>query len=227
MISAMPEGLRLAELMAALSLASDLGMGQPLEQALRTCLIAMGIGERIGLGPEELSEVYYTALLRFLGCSAAAHEAAQMTGGDEITFRASVAPVLGAPPREFAAQVMPRVGVGQGALRRLQLVAGMMTGGKERIRAGLVAHCEVAEALAQRLALPGGVRAALAAAFEQWNGEGLPNGLAGEAIPLPARIVFLARDAEILQRCGEARGRCRPSGRGAPSRTIPLSPARF
>jgi hypothetical protein len=46
---------------------------QPLEQALRTCLIAIGIGERTGLGPETLSEVCYTALLRFLGCSSDAH----------------------------------------------------------------------------------------------------------------------------------------------------------
>jgi hypothetical protein len=47
----MSEGLRLAELLAALSLATDLGMGQPLEQALRTCLIALELGQRLRLGP--------------------------------------------------------------------------------------------------------------------------------------------------------------------------------
>ena len=57
------ERLRLAELMAALSLATDLGMGQPMEQALRTCLIAISLGDRLGLSGEELSEVYYVALL--------------------------------------------------------------------------------------------------------------------------------------------------------------------
>lgn len=199
-IASVPEGLRLAEMVAALSLATDLGMGQPLEQALRTCLIALAIGDRVGLGPDEQSEVYYTALLRFLGCTADAHEFAQLAGGDEIALRAAIAPVLGGPPREFAAQVMPRVGAGQAPLRRLRLVAGMMANGRETARTGLVAHCEVGENLAQRLGLPAGVRSSLAAAFEQWNGAGLPNGLSGEAIPLPARIVFLARDAEILQR---------------------------
>ena len=77
-------GLRLAELLAALSLATDLGMGQPLEQALRTCLIALGLGERLRLRPDELSEIYYVALLRFVGCSADASETAAMVGGDDI-----------------------------------------------------------------------------------------------------------------------------------------------
>jgi len=66
----MMQRLRLAELMAALSLATDLGMGQPLEQALRTCLIAIELAERMGLAKDEISEVFYVALLRFLGCTA-------------------------------------------------------------------------------------------------------------------------------------------------------------
>lgn len=198
----MADRLRLAELLAALSLATDLGVGQPLEQALRTCLIALSLGERSGLSGEELSEVYYVALLRFLGCTADAHEMAQLAGGDEIALRAAIAPVAGGPSREFAAQVMPAVGAGQRPARRARLLAGMMTSGKAQIREGLRAHCELGENLAQRLMLPAGVRAGLAAAFEQWNGKGLPEGIAGEQIPLAARIVFLARDVEILHRLG-------------------------
>src|ERR1041385_2565615 len=109
----MAEGLRLAEFLAALSLATDLGMGQPLEQALRTCLIAVALGQRLGLGPDDLSDVYYVALLRFLGCTADAHEFAQMVGGDDIAIRAAAAPVLGGSPSEFAAGVMPKIGAGQ------------------------------------------------------------------------------------------------------------------
>ncbi|HEX6347985.1 MAG TPA: HD domain-containing phosphohydrolase [Candidatus Dormibacteraeota bacterium] len=196
----MAETLRLAELIAALSLATDLGMGQPLEQALRTCLIALSIGERLDLSPEELSEIYYVSLLRFLGCSADAHEAAQTAGGDEIALRAAIAPVLGGAPSEFVPAVMPQIGRGQGPLRRARLVAVMMRSGRSRAREGVRAHCELGENLAQRLGLAAGVRAGLGAAFEQWNGQGFPNGLAGDAIPLAARVVFLARDVEVLQR---------------------------
>src|SRR5207245_4927799 len=89
----MAEQLRLAELMAALSLATDLEMGQPLEQALRTCLIAVALGERLGLANDGLSEVHYVALLPFLGCTADAHEFAAMVGGDDIASRAALAAV--------------------------------------------------------------------------------------------------------------------------------------
>ena len=195
---AVSEGLRLAELIAALSLATDLGVGQPLEQALRTCLIALALGDRLGVSEEERSEVYYVALLRFVGCTADASEMAQMAGGDEIAMRAAIAPVAGGSPREFASHVLPTLG--KGPVRRARLIAGMMRSGREVVREGLRAHCELGEHLALRLGLPSGVRASLGAAFEQWNGAGMPNGISGENIPLSARIVVLARDVEVLNR---------------------------
>jgi response regulator RpfG family c-di-GMP phosphodiesterase len=96
------------------------------------------------------------------------------------------------------------LGTGRSAVDRAWLIAGVLTTGKQRLRAGLQAHCEVAETLATRLGLSDGVRAGPGTAFEQWNGTGLPNGLSGEAIPLSARIVFLAHDVEIMYRAGRA-----------------------
>ena len=43
-------GVRLAELLAVLSLATDLGMGQPMEHVLRQCLISLRLAQRMGLG---------------------------------------------------------------------------------------------------------------------------------------------------------------------------------
>jgi HD-GYP domain-containing protein (c-di-GMP phosphodiesterase class II)/DNA-binding CsgD family transcriptional regulator len=97
---------------------------------------------------------------------------------------------------------MPKVGAGQNPLVRAGLVLGMMRAGKERGREGVRAHCELGEHLALRLGMTPGVRAGLQAAFEHWNGQGLPNGWTGEQIALPARIVFVARDVEILHRLG-------------------------
>jgi len=62
--------LRLAELIAALSLASDLGMGQPMEYALCSCVLAVRLGETLGFSESELRETYYQALLRYIGCNA-------------------------------------------------------------------------------------------------------------------------------------------------------------
>ena len=79
--------VRLAELVAALSLGIDLGFGQPMEHVLRQCLIALRLAERIGLDEEERAVVYYTALLVNVGCHSDAHEQAKWFG-DDIALKA-------------------------------------------------------------------------------------------------------------------------------------------
>ena len=74
--------VRLADLIAALSLGIDLGFGQPMEHVLRQCLIALRLAERIGLDDEERSVVYYTALLVNVGCHSDAYEQAKGFGDD-------------------------------------------------------------------------------------------------------------------------------------------------
>src|ERR1700747_1228477 len=80
---------RLAPLLGALSLATDLGAGNPPESALRTAVIAARLGERLGLAGDALRDVYYTALLRYLGCSGFAHEEAALAGGDDLAYLAT------------------------------------------------------------------------------------------------------------------------------------------
>ena len=74
--------VRLAELVAALSLGVDLGFGQPMEHVLRQCMIALRLAKRIGLDDEQRSVVYYTALLVNVGCHSDAHEQAKWFGDD-------------------------------------------------------------------------------------------------------------------------------------------------
>ena len=74
--------VRLAELVAALSLGIDLGFGQPMEHVLRQCLIALRLAERVGLDEQERAVVYYTALLVNVGCHSDAHEQAKWFGDD-------------------------------------------------------------------------------------------------------------------------------------------------
>src|ERR1700690_1737450 len=77
-----PGTVRLAELVAALSLGIDLGFGQPMEHVLRQCMIALRLAECVGLDDEERSVVYYTALLVNVGCHSDAHEQAKWFGND-------------------------------------------------------------------------------------------------------------------------------------------------
>src|SRR4029079_18318732 len=85
-------GVRLPELMAALSVATDLGMGQPLESALCSCVVAMRLGEALGLDDDALRDVYYQSLLRFIGCNADTYAMAALFG-DELALRHDFASV--------------------------------------------------------------------------------------------------------------------------------------
>lgn len=91
--SAAVEEFRLTELLAAISLATDLGTGQPMGHAQRTCLLSMAVVDALGLGAAVAADVYHVALLRFLGCTADAPEMAHYAGGDNTALLAAMAPV--------------------------------------------------------------------------------------------------------------------------------------
>jgi hypothetical protein len=149
---AMGPKLRLVELTAALSLATDSGTGQPFEHALRTCLLAVRTADALAVASAEKSTLMYTTLLRFLGCTADASETAVMTGGDEIAFNAVMAPVVMADDRAALAQLIRHVGEGLPLTRRVGRLAAALSdpGGKAR---SLSSHCEVGARLATRLGL--------------------------------------------------------------------------
>src|SRR2546423_3912470 len=87
MSSVARERVRLAELVALLSLGTDLGLGQPMEHMIRACLIALRLGERLGLAESERGVVYYSGLLAWVGCHTDAYEQAKWFG-DDIALKA-------------------------------------------------------------------------------------------------------------------------------------------
>src|SRR4051794_6299309 len=85
---ALPNRIRLAELLAALSLGIDLGFGQPMEHVLRQCLIALRLAERRGLEGPTRAAICFTAPLVDVGCHSDAHEQARWFG-DDIALKAA------------------------------------------------------------------------------------------------------------------------------------------
>src|SRR5687767_12695501 len=117
------QGLRLAELVAAISLAIDLGVGQPLEHALRTCRLSAAIAAQLGLDAGTAADVHYVALLRFLGCTADAPEMARFAGGDNLALMAAVAPVYMGSAGEGVRTLVRSTGRGHSLPRRIGLLA--------------------------------------------------------------------------------------------------------
>lgn len=188
--------LRLGELLAALSLATDLGNGFPLEKALRNALLTTRIGEELGVGGAELSDAYYVAMLRFIGCTAFAHEFGEVYG-DDIAAKNVYAPVDFGFSKDILKTMFTQLGKGEGPLRRTKLIATEMTRGKKLGERMIAADCEVAMRLATRLRMSPLVARGIGQMFERWDGKGFPNRLKGEAIDLATRIMLVAHEAEI------------------------------
>jgi HD-GYP domain-containing protein (c-di-GMP phosphodiesterase class II) len=193
-------GPRLAELTIALSLATDLGTGQPLEHGLRTCLLSVAAAEALGLDTATRSCVYHVALLRFLGCTSDASEFAALVG-DDVLMNGLLAPVFHARRGQLTRFFLRHVGDDLALHHRAVRVARAL-GDPDGDRRSLTAHCEVATRLAARLGMGATVGDALAHAYERWDGKGYPDGLAGEDVPVAIRIVSVARDVEIWCRQG-------------------------
>src|ERR671935_773862 len=104
--------IRAAELVGALSLATDLGTGQPLEHALRTAVLAVRLGELAGASAQELADTYYVALLHASGCTSNSHEATQLFGED-IMHRAAFYLVDPTNPAEVLDFYRQNVGLGR------------------------------------------------------------------------------------------------------------------
>ena len=83
--SAEGERVRAAEIISALCLATDLGMGFPFEHGLHSTLVAMRLAERLGIDRQTASQTYYVCLLMHSGCTANAALEAEIFGGELTT----------------------------------------------------------------------------------------------------------------------------------------------
>ena len=195
--------VRLSEVVAALSMVTDLGMGQPMEQAMATCLLSVRAGRQLGLSDAELSDVYYLALLRFIGCTADASEFAAAVGGDDVGVRGHIAPVLNGEMSEYFSLMLRHYAERLPPLTRVRVIGAALVDGERSAKRSVADHCQVAQMLAPRLGISSSVALATGSTFERWDGKGIPGGIAAEAIPLACRIVTVARDVDVLSRVAD------------------------
>jgi HD-GYP domain-containing protein (c-di-GMP phosphodiesterase class II) len=191
--------LRLADLLAALSVTTDLGMGQEPEKAVRSCLLATELARASALSEAEVRDVYYTSLLQHLGCTASSHEVTHLFG-DDVSANRQAERTDESQLREALA-LLAAAGRGTG-VRRMRHLARAVTAGSGANTAILRSVCEVGTRMAERLHLGEGVCAGLRQGLESWDGRSGPYGLAGDDIPLPARFAVLATQAIIFDRLG-------------------------
>ncbi len=194
--------IRAAEVVGALSLATDLGTGQPLEHALRTAVLAVRLGELAGVSAKELADTYYVALLHASGCTSNGHEALQLYG-DDIAHRAAFFLIDPTNPAEVLAFYRANIGVGRPPEVRAAIIEEAIANAGPRAREAFATMCEVAQRFAGWLGLGSSVEAALEFVFARWDGRGFPDAR-GDEIPLPIRLLHVARDISLFLSAADA-----------------------
>jgi HD-GYP domain-containing protein (c-di-GMP phosphodiesterase class II) len=191
-------GVRLAELVASLSYATDLGRGQPLEHTIRQTRIALRMGDLLGIGGDERMATYYVGLLVSVYCHADAREQA-MWLGDDIELKAEV---YAADMESLRGLLLTlrRVGAGDAGLARARRILAFPARGWKELSSFLRVHSTLQSQFAERIGLPQEVTSALAQSYARWDGKGEPAGVRGDDVPMAVRVVALADLVEVYHR---------------------------
>ncbi|MGC9496261.1 HD domain-containing phosphohydrolase [Streptomyces sp. WG7] len=194
------EEVRLAEVLAALSLTTDLAAGMTFEKGLRTCVVATVFARDVLAGDRETCRaVYETALLRSVGCTSFAPELAAVFG-DEVAFQSALKHLDPGDDVPMSEQLFRLGGWTREKARRLAdtFTEVLPTVGVEAMRNG----CEASRALGSGLGVLPRTLAALDDVYERWDGRGIPLGTAGERVSFAARVVHVAEQAVLAHARG-------------------------
>ena len=197
--------LKLSELIASLSYALDITEGQPPGHCVRVCWIGMHIGRQAGMPEEQLWELYYTLLLKDLGCSSNAARICELYLTDDLDFKRDFKTVGDSLPQVLGF-VLKHTGLKAGLAERFRSVMTILRDGPTIARELIATRCQRGAEIARLLRFPEGVAEGIYSLDEHFNGNGKPARLAGEAIPLYARIALLAQVIDVFHREGGRAG---------------------
>lgn len=193
--------IRLAEVLGALSHALDLTEGQPPGHCVRVCWIGFHVGREVGLAPDALSDLFYTLLLKDLGCSSNAARICSLYLADDLNFKRDFKEIDGSLPAALKF-VLRHTGLQAGLAERFRAIINILRNGGEIARELIETRCQRGSEIARQMRFSEDVALGIRDLDEHWNGGGKPDGLAGSAIHLYARIALLAQVADVF-RTGE------------------------
>src|ERR687891_1538659 len=220
------ERISAAEVIAALSLATDLSIGFDFEHGLRSTLVAVRLAERLDVDREAAAQSYYACLLQQVGCTADIHMRAKILGDTREVVKNHLMPVWFGEPREVIAALARSVAPDAALpIRAIHMARKVPQAARVMPRVD-VACREVARMLIERLGLPASIGALFAYVDERWDGKG-PTKAKGDGIPLAMRIAHVARDIDVQRVLGGPPLAAAIVGERAGSALDPAIAARF
>ena len=197
-----PIQLSLPEVFTALSYALDITEGQPRGHSVRCCWIGIHIGKELSLNKEELWELYYTLLLKDAGCSSNAARLFQLYGTDDRQTKKNFKHVDSHKLLQVVNFIMANTSLSEGRLAQIKRIIYFIQHGKQLTTELIQTRCERGANITRRLGFSEQVARGVMHLDEHYNGEGRPQGLKGQDIPLYARIALLAQVADVFHQIG-------------------------
>ena len=193
-----------AEILASFSYALDLTEGQPTGHSIRSCWIGMQVGRAFGLSEAELGDLYYTILLKDLGCSSNAARICELYAADDLAFKQGYKTV-GTSLASTLHFVFSRTAAGKPLRQRARAIGNILRNGDSIAQELILTRCTRGADIARTLRFSEEVCAGIFHLDEHWDGSGRPDRLQGDAIPLYSRIALLAQIADVFhQHAGPA-----------------------
>ena len=193
--------IRLSQLLGALSHALDLTEGQPEGHCVRCCWIGTHIGRVLGLPELQMWELYYTILLKDLGCSSNAARICELYLADDLSFKHDFKTVSERLPHVLGF-VFSHTGLQAGLADRFRAILNILQNGSQIAHEMIETRCQRGAEIARQLRFPTAVSDGIHSLDEHWNGKGKPKHLQGSAIPLYARIALLAQVIDVFHHVG-------------------------
>ena len=160
----------------------DLTEGQPPGHCIRCCWIGIHIGREIGLPDDEAWELYYTLLLKDLGCSSNAARVCELYLADDLTLKRDFKLVDGSLAAGAPLRRQPRRRRRPG---RRPAAHGPRSpqNGQGYVREVIDTRCQRGADIARQMQFSEGVARGDPGLDEHWDGSGQPLGLKGKADP--------------------------------------------
>ncbi|HBF30736.1 HD-GYP domain-containing protein [Rhizobium sp.] len=195
--------IRLAEIIKALSHALDLTEGQLPGHCVRCCHIGMAIGQTIGLSETMLHDLYYTLMLKDLGCSSNAARICELYVSDDLTFKRDYKLVDGSVP-QMLRFLLSHAGEQTNLAARMRVLLGVMKHGSKNSVELIQTRCERGAEIARQMRFSDNVAQGIRDLDEHFDGGGLPTHINGGTIHIFARITLLAQVADVFFQAGGA-----------------------
>ncbi len=194
--------LVLAELISALSRALDITEGQPPGHCIRVCWIGYHIGVEYGLKDSELWDLYYTLLLKDLGCSSNAARICQLYATDDLSFKRNFKTVNDSLS-QVVGFVVKNTGLKKGLAERFSAIVNILKNGEQISHDLIQTRCDRGAEIAKQLRFNEAVCEGIRSLDEHWNGKGKPLNLEADSIPIFARIALLSQVIDVFHQSSD------------------------